>query len=154
MVQMNLFANQKQRHRCREQTYGHQEGKWGWDGLGWHIHTTMHKMGSFGISVVKKPPGNAGDVGSIPGSGDLEKEMATHSSILAWEIPWIEEPDGPQSRESQELDTTQQLKHHQCIKQITNMDLLYSTGNSTQYSVTADMGKESKKRVVMCKPLC
>ena len=31
------------------------------------------------------------------------------------------------------------------------MDLLYSTGNSTQYSVTADMGKESKKRVVMCK---
>ena len=24
----------------------------------------------------------------------LEKEMATHSSILAWEIPWIEEPDG------------------------------------------------------------
>ena len=31
------------------------------------------------------------------------------------------------------------------IKQITNMDLLYSTGNSTQYSVMASMGKESKK---------
>ena len=27
----------------------------------------------------------------------LEKEMATHSSILAWEIPWAEEPDGLQS---------------------------------------------------------
>ena len=27
----------------------------------------------------------------------LEKEMATHSSILAWEIPWTEEPDGLQS---------------------------------------------------------
>ena len=27
----------------------------------------------------------------------LEKEMATHSSILAWEIPWTEEPGGPQS---------------------------------------------------------
>ena len=26
----------------------------------------------------------------------LEEEMATHSSILAWEIPWIEEPGGPQ----------------------------------------------------------
>ena len=27
----------------------------------------------------------------------LEKEMATHSSILAWRIPWAEEPDGLQS---------------------------------------------------------
>ena len=38
---------------------------------------------------------NVGDPGSIPGLGrSLEKEMATHSSILAWEIPWTEEPDG------------------------------------------------------------
>ena len=36
----------------------------------------------------------------------LEKEMATHSSILAWEIPWTEEPGGLQSMESQESDTT------------------------------------------------
>ena len=34
---------------------------------------------------------NTGDLGSIPGSEDsLEKEMATHSSILAWKIPWSE----------------------------------------------------------------
>ena len=32
----------------------------------------------------------------------LKKEMATHSSILAWEIPWTEEPDGLQSMGSQE----------------------------------------------------
>ena len=32
--------------------------------------------------------------------------MATHSNILAWEIPWTEEPWGLQSMESQELDTT------------------------------------------------
>ena len=31
----------------------------------------------------------------------LEKEMATHSSILAWEIPWMEEPGGLQSTGSQ-----------------------------------------------------
>ena len=31
----------------------------------------------------------------------LEKEMATHSSIVAWEIPWTEEPGGLQSMESQ-----------------------------------------------------
>ena len=43
--------------------------------------------------MVKNPPAKAGDMGSIPGSGrSLEKGMATHSSILAWEIPWTEEP--------------------------------------------------------------
>ena len=36
----------------------------------------------------------------------LEKEMATHSSILAWEIPWTEEPGGLQFMELQEQDTT------------------------------------------------
>ena len=37
----------------------------------------------------------------------LEKEVATHSSILAWEIPWMEEPGGPQFYEDhKELDTT------------------------------------------------
>ena len=37
----------------------------------------------------------------------LEKDMATHSSILGWRIPWIEEPGGVQSMGLQELDTTQ-----------------------------------------------
>ena len=36
----------------------------------------------------------------------LQKEMATHSSILAWKIPWTEEPGGLQSMGSQELGTT------------------------------------------------
>ena len=36
---------------------------------------------------------NAGDLGSSPGLGrSLEKEMATHSSTVAWKIPWTEEP--------------------------------------------------------------
>ena len=44
----------------------------------------------------RHPP--AGGSGLIPGSGDpLDKEMATHSSILAWEMPQTEKPDGPQS---------------------------------------------------------
>ena len=51
--------------------------------------------------MVKNLPASAGDirdVGLIPGSGDLlEREMATHSSILAWRIPWKEEPGGLQS---------------------------------------------------------
>ena len=45
-------------------------------------------MGFLGGSVVKTPPANAGDAGFFRGSEDcLEKEMATHSSVLAWETP-------------------------------------------------------------------
>ena len=45
--------------------------------------------------MVKESACNAGDMGSIPGQEDpLEKEMATHSNILAWEIPWTEEAGG------------------------------------------------------------
>ena len=44
------------------------------------------------------------------GQGDpLEKELSAHSSVLAWEILWTEEPDGLQSMGLQELDTTQWL---------------------------------------------
>ena len=41
----------------------------------------------------------------------LEKEMATHSSILAWKILWTEEPGGLLSIGLQESDTTEQLNH-------------------------------------------
>ena len=37
------------------------------------------------------------------GQEDLEKEMATHSSILAWRTPWTEEPGGLQALESQRV---------------------------------------------------
>ena len=50
------------------------------------------------LVLVKNMPANAEDVrdvGSISGQEDpLEKEMATHSSILAWRVPWTEEPGG------------------------------------------------------------
>ena len=44
-------------------------------------------------------------VRSLGWEDPVEKEMATHSSILAWEIPWTEEPDGLQSMGLQESDT-------------------------------------------------
>ena len=54
-----------------------------------------------GGSDGKESACNAGDPGSTPGSGLflllLEKRNATHSNILAWEIPWAEQPGGPQS---------------------------------------------------------
>ena len=62
-------------------------------------------MGFPGGSVVKNLPANAGDTGLVPGNIPLEKEMATHSSILAWEIPWTEEPGGLQSMGLQKNQT-------------------------------------------------
>ena len=48
--------------------------------------------------AIKNLPANAGDApdpGPVPESGgSLEEDMATHSSVLAWQIPWIEEPGG------------------------------------------------------------
>ena len=51
-------------------------------------------MGFPGGLVVENPPANAGDplVRSMGQKDSLEEEMATHSSILAWEIPWTEDP--------------------------------------------------------------
>ena len=58
--------------------------------------------GSPGGAEVKASACNVGDLGSTLGREDpLEKEMATHSSILAWRIPWTEEPGGLQSMKSQ-----------------------------------------------------
>ena len=53
------------------------------------------------VLVVKNPPASAGDietqVRSLGQEDPLDKETATHSSILAWEIPWTEEPSRLQS---------------------------------------------------------
>ena len=49
--------------------------------------------------MVKNPPAHARDirVRSLGGEDTLEEGIATHSSILAWRIPWAEEPGGIQS---------------------------------------------------------
>ena len=46
-------------------------------------------------------------VQSLGQEDSLEKEMATHSNIIAWEIPWTEEPGGLLSMGLQESDTTE-----------------------------------------------
>ena len=54
--------------------------------------------------MVKNLPASEGDVGLIPGSGRSPmKEMTTHASILAWEIPWTEKPGGLLSMGSQNI---------------------------------------------------
>ena len=51
-------------------------------------------------------------VRSLGQEDPLEKEMATHCRILAWEIPWAEEPGGLQSKGSQESDTAEGLNNN------------------------------------------
>ena len=75
----------------------------------WWIDTVLHVIWASQVAlVVKDLPANAGDLrdtGSIPGSGRSPggEGMATHSSILAWRIPWTEEPGGLQSIGSQKV---------------------------------------------------
>ena len=81
-------------------------------------------------TLLKRPPGSvprasliAQSVKNLPAMQEtqvqflgredpLEKEMAIHSRILAWKIPWAEEPGGLQSMGLQESDTTLRLNHH------------------------------------------
>ena len=57
-----------------------------------------------GIKNLPANAGDAGDEGLIPGLGRSPgEEIATHSSILAWKIPWIEEPGRLQSMGSQRV---------------------------------------------------
>ena len=61
-----------------------------------------------GGSEVKNLPANSGDTGDVDsclGQKDpLEEEIATHSSVLVWKIPWTEEPSGLQSTESPRVE--------------------------------------------------
>ena len=62
---------------------------------------------------VKNPPARQETQVLFLGWEDpLEKEMATHTSILVWEIPGTEEPGGLQSMGSQVLDSTEETKQH------------------------------------------
>ena len=64
--------------------------------------------------MVKRPPANPGDLrdlGSIPGQEEtLEEGMATHSSILAWRIPWTQERVGYSPWGHQESDMTEAIE--------------------------------------------
>ena len=64
----------------------------------WELQITLPVSDFPGGSDSKASVYDAGDLGSIPGLGrSLEKEMAIHSSTIAWKIPWTEEPGRLQS---------------------------------------------------------
>ena len=59
--------------------------------------------------MVKNPPANARDAGLISGSGRSlgEEEMATRPTVVAWRIPWTEEPGGYSPQGHKESDMTE-----------------------------------------------
>ena len=64
--------------------------------------------------MVKNPPAKQETwARSLDQEDPLEKEITTHSSSLAWEIPWTEELGGLQSMGWQESDTTEQQNYYQ-----------------------------------------
>ena len=68
------------------------------------VYIYMHMWASLVAQLVKNPPAMQETwVRSLGWEDPLEKEMATHSSILAWRIPWTEEPGGLQSTGSQRV---------------------------------------------------
>ena len=66
--------------------------------------------------MVKNPPAmQETHIWSLSREGALEKGIATHSRILAWRIPWTEEPGRLQSMGHKELDMIERLSIHTCI---------------------------------------
>ena len=74
------------------------------------------------VLEVKNLPANAGDlVRSLGQKNPLEEAMATHSSILGWEIPWREEPDWRQSKMLQRKEKKkmlQRVRHDRATEQL------------------------------------
>jgi len=76
----------------------------------WGLHSGILNWGFPGGSDNKESTHNAEDPSLILGQEDrLEKEMATHPSILAWRIPWTEEPGRLLSMGHKETDITERL---------------------------------------------
>ena len=94
--------------------------------IDWNFISVYFPYGSDG----KVSAYNSGDPGSIPGSGRSPGEgMATHSSILAWKIPWTEEPGGLQSTGSQRVG-------HNWATSLTYLHLLHFY---TSWSIKEDL---------------
>ena len=77
-------------------------------------------------------------VRSLGQEDPLEKEMATHSSILAWRIPWTEELGGLQSTGCKESDTTERLHFH-----FQNLTLILRASCNTRYFIFS-------RKIVFC----
>ena len=73
-----------------------------------YVNIQVSETESWVVEVVKNVPAlQETQVRSLGREGPLEKEVATHSSILGWRVPWTEEPGGYSPWGHKELDTTE-----------------------------------------------
>ena len=77
----------------------------------WHLMMICHVLGLVAQTVKHLPTVHETRVQSL-GWEDLEKEMATHSSILAWKIPWMEKPGRLQAMGSQRVGQDWETSFH------------------------------------------
>ena len=82
---------------------------WGPSGPSINIHSAFLRASPVAQRVMKLPAMREARAWSLGQEDPLEKGMATHSSILAWRIPWTEEPGGYCPWGHKELDVTEQL---------------------------------------------
>ena len=94
--------------------------------------------------MVKNWPADAGDTGVMAWEDPLKKEMATHSSILAWRIPWTEEPGGLQSIG---LQSQTQLKQR---KQTSNWNTNCKIGLNLPTFEKVNLPSSEKKLKLFC----
>ena len=108
-----------------------------------YIALTLY-LGFPGGSDSKESACNAGDmVWSMDREDPLEKEMATHSSVLAWRIPWTEEPGGLQSMGSQ------RVRHDW----VTNITLLLHYIYNYLHGVFIAFSSVAQSCLLLCDPI-
>ena len=88
-------------------------------------------------------------VQSLGWEDPLEKKMATHSSILAWKIPWTEEPGGLQSLRSQKSDLTEATELKDGVK--LSLSDYTATGNLLGETHTITFCSSSRKEKEACR---
>ena len=98
-------------------------------------------------------------VPSLGGEDPLKKEMATHSCILAWEIPWTEEPRGYSPWGCKELDMTEQLNNNNNAYSGTVVEGGSSVHNGLEFRMDLSQETESygvagdRHKSLTCAPL-
>ena len=82
--------------------------------MAYELYLNKTAVGGFpdGSAVKNLPAMQETQIQSLGREDLLEKEIATHSNILAGKMPWTEEPGGLQSKGSKESDTTKQQSMH------------------------------------------
>ena len=76
-----------------------------------HWERYLEHEGQIYIGAIEPPVNARDEVESLGQEDPLEEEMATNSSVLAWEIPWTEEPGRHGPWDHKELDMTEMTEH-------------------------------------------